>query len=289
LEQTTRAQYADLVNRFICPELGDATLLALSPTQVDAWHAGIARRTPSTAAKAYRLLGSIMRSAVDDQIIARSPCRLKGGGKEIAEERPTATVAEVAALADAAGDEHRIAVLLAAWCALRRSEILGLRRRDVDLVRATVEVVRTRVKPHGGPFVEKFPKTTAGRRILALPGPLVPELSDHLDRFVGPAPGDLMFPRGYNPLRTAWDRARREVGVSYHLHDLRHTGLTLAAAAGATVAELMHRGGHSTPASAMRYQHASVERDRVIADAMAPLLPLAQVVSIDTARQTSSA
>ena len=29
------------------------------------------------------------------------------------------------------------------------------------------------------------------------------------------------------------------------LHDLRHTGLTLAAATGATTAELMHRAGHS--------------------------------------------
>ena len=51
-------------------------------------------------------------------------------------------------------------------------------------------------------------------------------------------------------------------------HDLRHTGAVLAALAaqsGATLAELMHRLGHTTPAAAMRYQHAAAERDREIA------------------------
>ena len=54
-------------------------------------------------------------------------------------------------------------------------------------------------------------------------------------------------------------------------HDLRHTGATLAAATGATLAELMARLGHSTPGAAMRYQHASADRDRVIAEALSKL------------------
>ena len=39
----------------------------------------------------------------------------------------------------------------------------------------------------------------------------------------------------------------------------------LAAATGATLAELMARLGHSTPQAAMRYQHAAQGRDREIA------------------------
>ncbi|HET9646940.1 MAG TPA: hypothetical protein VFP34_01755, partial [Microlunatus sp.] len=42
----------------------------------------------------------------------------------------------------------------------------------------------------------------------------------------------------------------------------------LAAQSGATIAELMHRLGHTTPAAAMRYQHAAAERDREIAQRM---------------------
>lgn len=54
-------------------------------------------------------------------------------------------------------------------------------------------------------------------------------------------------------------------------HDLRHTGATLAAQTGATLAELMTRLGHSTHQAALRYQHAAHGRDRVIADALSKL------------------
>jgi hypothetical protein len=47
--------------------------------------------------------------------------------------------------------------------------------------------------------------------------------------------------------------------------------LTLSAATGATVAELMHRAGYASPAAALRYQHATEDRDRVIADALGGL------------------
>lgn len=59
-------------------------------------------------------------------------------------------------------------------------------------------------------------------------------------------------------------------------HDLRHTGVVLAAQTGATLAELMARLGHSTPAAAMRYQHAAADRDRLIADALSQLAALGE-------------
>jgi integrase len=52
------------------------------------------------------------------------------------------------------------------------------------------------------------------------------------------------------------------------VHDLRHAGAVLAAKSGATLAELMARIGHSTPQSALRYQHAARGRDAVIAARM---------------------
>ena len=52
-------------------------------------------------------------------------------------------------------------------------------------------------------------------------------------------------------------------------HGLRRTSAVLAAASGATVAELMARLGHHAT-MAMKYQHAAADRDRVIADALEP-------------------
>jgi len=47
----------------------------------------------------------------------------------------------------------------------------------------------------------------------------------------------------------------------------RSTTASLAAAPGATVAELMHRSGHASPAAALRYQHVTSDRDHALAAA----------------------
>jgi integrase len=63
-----------------------------------------------------------------------------------------------------------------------------------------------------------------------------------------------------------WYKARKAAGRDdLRWHDLRHSGAVLAAATGASLAELMARLGHSTPQAAMRYQHAAQGRDREIA------------------------
>ena len=69
-------------------------------------------------------------------------------------------------------------------------------------------------------------------------------------------------------LRLAFQRAKRltDVSARFTLHDLRHTANTLTAAAGASTRELMARMGHASPAAALRYQHATEQRDIVLAD-----------------------
>ena len=70
----------------------------------------------------------------------------------------------------------------------------------------------------------------------------------------------------------SWRRARTAVGVEHlHFHDLRHTGNTLAATAGASTKELMVRMGHANPRAALIYQHATAERDKAIAQALSEL------------------
>ena len=69
----------------------------------------------------------------------------------------------------------------------------------------------------------------------------------------------------YHPAREAAERP------DLRFHDLRHTGAVLAAATGATLAELMARLGHSTVSAALRYQRAAAERDKVIAAALSEM------------------
>ncbi|MGH9071808.1 MAG: tyrosine-type recombinase/integrase [Acidimicrobiales bacterium] len=137
------------------------------------------------------------------------------------------------------------------------------------------------------------PKTEKGTRTLAIPANILPALALHLDRFTAPEPGAWLFPgTAGNPvtprsLGRAWEKARRAAGrPDLHLHDLRHSGLTWAAASGGSLAELMRRGGHATPAAALRYQHATEDRDAAIAAALAALGTPAPVVPIRPEKAT---
>ncbi len=274
----TKELYSYLLGQHILPTLGHVMLAVLAPSTVRSWHANLSRAHSSTAAKAYRLLASIMRTAVTDGYIVASPCRVSGGGVERPMERPIATIAEVESLEAAMPAHLRLIVLLATWCQLRRAELLGLRRKDLDLVRGTLRVEQSRTVTMKGQSLTKEPKTAAGRRTVAIPPFLLARIEDHLIRFAPLDPDELIFrgatgiPLSPNVLQVSWQRARTAVGrTDLRLHDLRHTGLTLAAAAGATTVELMHRAGHSSSVAAMRYQHATQDRDRVIARALGEL------------------
>jgi integrase len=274
----TAELYSYLLEQHILPALGNTMLAALAPSKIRSWHAGLSKAHPSTAAKAYRLLSAIMRTAVTDGYIVASPCKVSGGGVERPTERPTATIAEVETLEAAMPEHLRLIVLLATWCQLRRGELLGLRRRDLDLVGGMLRIEQSRTVTMKGQSLTKEPKTAAGRRTVAIPPFLLARIEDHLNRFAPPDREELIFrgatgiPLTPNVLQTAWQRAREAAGRSdLRLHDLRHTGLTLAAATGATTVELMHRAGHSSSVAAMRYQHATQDRDRVIAEALGEL------------------
>ena len=288
LRPSTRRLYEDLLRLHIEPAFGSIPLARLTVDEIVAWHGNLFGRQPATAAKAYRLLSEILRRAVDDGLLARSPARVPGAGTERPPERPTITPEDLEDLIAAMPERMQVVPVLACWCSLRRAEILGLQRCDMDLERAEIHVERTRQVLPGGAVVGP-PKTEAGVRHVAVPPPVVPRLASHMERFVPLEPrawivtGDKGGPLRPHSLQMAWDRARRAIGrPELHLHDLRHSGLTMAAAVGATTAELMHRGGHASPAAALRYQHASRERDQAIARAMAKL-----AVTCPTTEQSS--
>jgi len=168
-------------------------LRSVTPNSIRTWHNKLNRGHAATAAGAYRLMAAMFRTAVEDERIGRSPCKVKNAASESATERPVATVAELAVAVAAVPARYRLAPLLAAWCQLRRGEILGLQRQDVDLLHDTIKIERTWVLQTDGKHVQGPPKTEAGRRTIAIPPNVRPVLRDHLNRFAGPVwlfPGD---------------------------------------------------------------------------------------------------
>ena len=264
----------------IFPTLGKMDLSNLSPREVRAWHSKLTKaRQPGavTVAKAYRLLRAVCETALSDEIINRNPCKLKGASVEHSPERPVTTLVQVSELFDAIEEPYKAMVVLAAWCSLRLGELLALTTGDIDLSTNTLHISKGASELRiVGP-----PKTQAGIRTVAMPPHVVSFVVAHLRAFGGPAPEDLDFvgPSG-GPLRrptfyAAWARATKPTGLTQiRFHDLRHTGATWAAATGATTRELMSRLRHASSDAALRYQHATAERDQAIARRLSELARL---------------
>ena len=282
LRPRVRDLYASQLRLHILPNLGSLRLAKLTTAMVRAWNAelrGSGGPGASTSAKCYRLLRSILTTAVEDGLITANPCTIKGAGIEPADERAIPTVDQVHDLVGLLPERMRCVALLAAFIGLRRGEILGLRRGDIDLDRCEIAILRQRQIDRHGAHLVGPPKSDAGRRVLAIPAALVADLGNHLDVFAQPGDDGYVFtgqkggPLAPHVWQDAWHKARTEVGIpEIHLHDLRHLAGTLAASTGASTKEVMYRLGHSTHQAALRYQHATRSRDRAIADAMDRLL-----------------
>jgi integrase len=164
------------------------------------------------------------------------------GGLRTKHHPTIASLDELTIMVASVPPRYKLMLLLAAWCGLRSGELTELRRADVaDGGCVSGGLVRCE-----GAFVAGDPKTKASRRVVSLPPHLVPVLANHLAAQVGAAPDALLFPAvsgkhmAPSTLCKVWYPARKKAErVDFHFHDLRHTGATLAAQTGATLADLM--------------------------------------------------
>jgi integrase len=270
---TTQELYRRLLRLHLAPFFGEWTLLEITPPRVRTWRADmVASGKRITAAKAYRLLSSVLATATDDELIRRNPCRIRGAGLEKSPERTTATIEQVYELAELVGPRWRAIVLMAAFTTLRPEELAELRRKDIDLETGTVRVRQAAPELTSGRRVVGDPKSDAGKRSVTIPDVMLMDLRRHLEWFAEKGPDGLLFvgPEGGAFRRSSfgriWRKARDTAGLpGFRFYDLRHTGNTLAAATGASLKELMARMGQSSVRAAMIYQHATAERDQKIA------------------------
>lgn len=281
LRPYTRQGYEALLRRNLRKDFGKTKLRQITPERVREWYSKVtAEKGQDQAAKSYRLLRAILMTAVRDELIPRNPCMITGAGIEHTEERPMLDTSTVLQLADAITPRLRALVLVAGFRTLRPGELLGLQRRDIDLLHGTVRVERQAQEITGknrvgsSRVIIEDTKSEAGTRTLSLPAPIRDALQEHLGTYVGAESDAYVFTRPSGlPLRRSdlsnyWHEACRAVGVSgVHPHDLRHHAATVSARdPNVTLKELMAMMGHSTPRAALIYQHATAERDRAHAD-----------------------
>jgi integrase len=291
LKPRTEELYRGLLKNHLAPTFGNTDVGDIREGDVRRWRkerldAGPRQKRPFgpvTVAKAYRLMHTVLNTAVDDGLIRRNPCRIKGAGQEDSPERSVIGLDTLVRLLDEVRPRDRALLLLATFANLRFGELAGLRRAELDLTDCVVSVVTSTAETDGGKLIDQGPKSRAGRRGVSFPKEIVPELRWHLERFAEDSDDGLVFvgPEGgrlrRSNFRRIWTKARNSVGLpDLHFHDLRHTGNTMAAGQGASLRELMERMGHSSTRAALIYLHATRERDQEIAAGMGKLLTQAR-------------
>lgn len=274
----SRERDAGIIKLHLLPTLGHRPLASVTPLDVQrlvaTWSQQLA---PATTRRHYAVLRAIFAAAVDSDMLGRSPCRRSvklptvGPG-----QRQIVTAAELHRLADAVGPDQAPMVYLAAVLGLRWGECAGLRVKRLDFLRLTVTVAETIGESHGRIVVGE-PKSRAGRRTMAVPGPLMDLLAAHLARrgLDGSTPDELVFVApGRGPLRyrnwyaRVWRPATTKAGLAgLGFHELRHAAASAMVAAGVDLRTAQVRLGHSDPRLTLSvYAQASPESDRAAAD-----------------------
>jgi integrase len=263
VQPTTAAKTQTLLNHRILPTLGAVPLGRITRRAVQLWvqdleSAGLAAAYVQSC---YALLAQVMAEAVNEDLLAQSPCRgIRFDPGSRSPRRPRAlSTAEAARLLGALSQPHRTLVLGLLGTGLRWGEATGLRRGRVHLLRRPPHLeVAESLHQAGGMLYFGPPKTRASVRRVPLPGVVAQALAAHLPP--NGEPDDLVFttPRG-RPWRRqnfgtqVWLPARTAAALpTLRLHDLRHTYTSWLADAGIPeviiAAVLGHRVGPSITA-----------------------------------------
>jgi integrase len=240
LKPRTVELYQGLLKNHLAPTFGNVDLGDIREADIPRWRKkclDTGRRQarsfgPVTVAKAYRMLHAIMNTAVEDGLIRRNPCRIKGAGQEYSQERPVIPVNTLLRLLDEVPPRYRALLLLATFANMRFGELAGLRRGQLDLDVCVVRVAVSTAELSDGRLIDNDPKSAAGRRTVAFPQEIAPELKWHLECFAQSGDTGLVFvgPKGgrlrRSNFRKFWNKARASIGLDeLHFHDYADVGV----------------------------------------------------------------
>lgn len=241
LAEKTQESYTRL-DALISPFIGTKELEAITPDDIQT--AIISAEETAGCRQAqlvYTLLHAAFRRAVRSGHIRQSPVEAVDKPDHEGKQGRAIEGADWQLLAPIIRES--VAFSLACFAGLRRGEVLGLRRGDIDLEARLIRIERQRVRVRGQ-LVTAPPKSSAGVRIV----PISPELAPILTKAVRYLlPAAYLVPISPETLGRRWNTAQKAAGIKapYRFHDLRHTYATRLVLEGINLRVLQYVIGHA--------------------------------------------
>jgi len=291
---TTWVNYRDYLDAYVLPLLGDTRLQDLTPVRLNLLYGrlltdGRVRGAGGLAAKTvqnvHRMLHRALRDAVKWDYLGRNPAEDADAPKARRYKPDVWTPVQLGAFVrHVADDRHYALWLLAATTGLRRGELAGLRRGDIDFNTRRVSPTIPRVVVDGHAR-ESEPKTDSGYRSLALDPLTNAALLAYCERWEDERRllghlSPLLFvsiqgrPLHPDTITSTFRRHVRAAGLPpIRLHDLRHSYATAALKAGVPAKVISERLGHANVAFTLQvYSHVLPGMDAEAANIVADLI-----------------
>jgi integrase len=297
LSPTTWKGYADLARNRVIPRIGAVRLEALTPKilrdfYTDLRENGVGRTNgrlaPQSVRNTYTFVNRVLEDAVRLRVLKENPNRLAPRPKVPKKEADVWSPPEAAEfIAGTTNDPLWPAWLLLLTTGMRRGEIVGLRWRDLDLDGGRA-IVRKNTVAAGYDVHTKDPKTTSGRRTVALDAVTVEALRQHRQRMeqtmtalggtVEPTTkvflsevGEELHPQSFT---YRFEKAAERAGLRpISIKDARHTSATIALAAKTHPKIVSERLGHADIRITLdTYSHAMEDLQREAAEGISALL-----------------
>lgn len=272
------------------PIWGTSPVADIRKTAVQQWVSDLTRgdgkkRKPKSATvviRSYGILAGILDSAVDDRRVLSNPARGVNLPRKTKTPHIYLTHEQVHALATAS--KYPTLILVLAYCGVRWGEAVGLRVKDLDMLRRRINVTENAVEV--GSKIEVGTPKNHKRRAVPFPQFLGDSLAKQCE---GKNRDALVFPGGDGRyLRSArvhedsqswFGGAVKRSGIPRITpHDLRHTAASLAVSAGANVKAVQRMLGHSSAAMTLDTYADLVDDDLdTVADALHKAVSLSDV------------
>lgn len=223
------------------------------------------------------VINGALEDAERSGIISSNPARLVQMPREAEKFVGNTLAKEALSAAQEEGEPMYAIVILGMVYGLRRSEMCGLRWKDIDFENGYIHVCNTVVKGKSGHIEEESTKTEKSNRYLPLIGFTIPYFRDLLQQQIssGSKCDKVCQLSDGSPVLPDYITHKYKEFLAAHslpdirVHDMRHTAASLLAAHDATPQQAQEFLGHESISTTLDiYTHCLDESKRKTADIM---------------------